>query len=264
MSSQGLAENLTNLEDQVAIVTGATSGLGLRFSKLLASYGATVVIAGRREDRLNQVAEDINQSGGTCLPVGTDVADAAQLSQLVDRAEEKFGLVTTLVNNAGIADGQFATKIEIDQIDRVLDVNVRAPYILSREVARRLIKAKQTGRIVNIASMIAYETGDLPASIYAVSKAAVVRMTEALAVEWSTFGINVNGIAPGFFKSEMTDGMAERMGRGEEKFDLTKLTKRNRVPTPDMLDSTLLYLCSPISQAVTGTVVKVDDGQLGR
>ena len=264
MSTQGLVDNLTKLDDQVAIVTGATSGLGLRFAKLLASYGAKVAIAGRREDRLNQLAEEITQAGGSCLAVVTDVADTTQLEQLVAETEARLGLVTTLVNNAGIGDGQYATKVEIDQIDRVLNVNVRAPYVLSREVAKRLIKAKQPGRVVNIASIVAYEMDDLPASIYAVSKAAVVRMTETLAVEWARFGINVNGVAPGFFKSEMTDDMVERMSKDGNNFDLAKLTKRNRVPTPDMLDSTLLYLCSPASQAVTGTIIKVDDGQMGR
>jgi NAD(P)-dependent dehydrogenase (short-subunit alcohol dehydrogenase family) len=140
-------------------------------------------------------------------------------------------------------------------IDRVLDVNVRAPFILACEVARRLLDAKQPGRIVNIASSAAYDYSGGGAALYSVSKASVVRMTEALAVEWARYNINVNAIAPGAFASEMMAGMLERVG------DISQHFPRKRIGDPAQLDSTLLYLVSPASDAVTGTSIRVDDGQ---
>jgi NAD(P)-dependent dehydrogenase (short-subunit alcohol dehydrogenase family) len=184
-----------------------------------------------------------------------DVADAERLPDAVAQAEAQLGLVTILVNNAGMPDAQRATKMPLALIDQVLDVNVRAPFVLSCEVARRLIEAKQPGRIVNIASVAAYDYSGNGAALYSISKAAVVRMTEALAVEWSRFHINVNGIAPGAFRSEMLEGMLERVG------DISRHFPRQRIGEPAQLDSTLLYLVSPASDAVTGTILKVDDGQ---
>jgi NAD(P)-dependent dehydrogenase (short-subunit alcohol dehydrogenase family) len=173
-------------------------------------------------------------------------------------AQDRLGLVTILVNNAGIPDAQRAHKMSIELIDRVIDVNIRAPFILSCEVARRLMAAKQPGRIVNIASSAAFTYSGEGAALYSVSKAAVARITETLAVEWSRFGINVNAIAPGAFASEMMDGMLERMG------DISQHFPRKRIGDPAQLDSTLLYLVSPASDAVTGTVIRVDDGQGSR
>ncbi|HQN50905.1 MAG TPA: SDR family oxidoreductase, partial [Phenylobacterium sp.] len=152
-------------------------------------------------------------------------------------------------------DAQRAHKMSTELIDQVLDINVRAPFILSCEVARRLIEEKSPGRIVNIASVAAYDYAGGGAALYSVTKAAVVRATEALAVEWARNNINVTGIAPGAFQSEMMDGMLERVG------DISKGMPRQRICDPAMLDSTLLFLVSPASVAVTGTVIKVDDGQ---
>jgi NAD(P)-dependent dehydrogenase (short-subunit alcohol dehydrogenase family) len=146
----------------------------------------------------------------------------------------------------------------VELIDRVLDTNLRAPYILACEFARQRLEAKLPGRIVNIASMAAYDYGGHGAALYSVTKAGVVRMTEALAVEWARFHINVNAIAPGAFASEMMDGMLERVG------DITRGFSRQRLGNPAQLDSTLLYLVSPASDAVTGTCIKVDDGQGSR
>jgi NAD(P)-dependent dehydrogenase (short-subunit alcohol dehydrogenase family) len=244
-----------DLEGQVAIVTGATSGLGRHFATLLAAHGAHVVAAGRRPDRLDEVVVEIERAGGTALPVATDVTDAGQLTALVDAAEAAFGAVQILVNNAGIPDAQYATKMSLDLVDSVLDTNLRAPFLLSCEVARRLIAAELPGRIVNISSIGSFHYAGGGAALYSVSKAGVNRLTEALAVEWSRFGINVNAIAPGLFASEMSDGMLERLG------DFTKAFPRRRIGQPEDLDTTLLYLVSPASQMVTGTVIKVDDGQ---
>jgi NAD(P)-dependent dehydrogenase (short-subunit alcohol dehydrogenase family) len=245
----------TDLSGQVALVTGASSGLGLRFAKVLASRGAKVALAARRLDRLEALAAEIRAAGGAAVAIAMDATDADQLIAAVAQAEAAFGTVTILVNNAGIPDAQRAHKMSIELIDRVLDINVRAPFILACEVARRLMAAEKPGRIVNIASSAAYEYGGAGAALYSVSKAAVVRISEALAVEWAKNHINVNAIAPGAFASEMMDGMLSRVG------DITKGFPRQRLGDPAQLDSTLLYLVGPASEAVTGVSIRVDDGQ---
>jgi NAD(P)-dependent dehydrogenase (short-subunit alcohol dehydrogenase family) len=143
-------------------------------------------------------------------------------------------------------------------IDAVFDTNLRGPYVLSCEVARRLIAAKIPGRIVNISSVGAFNYAGGGAALYSITKAGIVRMTEVLAVEWARYNINVNGIAPGSFHSEMMDGMIERIG------EFYKATPRKRLCDPAQLDSTLLYLCASSSECVTGTVITVDDGQAPR
>lgn len=245
----------TDLTGQVALVTGASSGLGRRFALTLAAAGAHVVAAARRVDRLEELSAEISRNGGTCVPVELDMTDAAQIVSAVDTAEAAFGTVTILVNNAGVPDAQRATRMSVELIDTVIDTNLRGPYILACEVARRLIDAKTPGRMVNISSMGAFNYNGIGAALYSITKAAVNRMTEALAVEWAQFNINVNGIAPGAFASEMMDGMLSRLG------DFTVTFPRRRLGDPAQLDSSLLYLVGPSSEFVTGTVLRVDDGQ---
>lgn len=249
----------TDLKGQTALVTGASSGLGVRFAKVLAGAGAKVALAARRGDRLGALAAEIGAAGGVAKAFQLDVTDAEQLKRVVVDVEAALGPVTILVNNAGIPDAQRATAMSVELIDRVLDVNVRAPYILSCEVARRLIALKLPGRIVNISSAAAFEYGGNGAALYSVSKAAVIRMTEALAVEWAKFNINVNAIAPGAFASEMMDGMISRIGE-----DWIKRFPRGRLGDPAQLDSTLLFFVSPSSEFITGTYVRADDGQGSR
>ncbi len=248
----------SSLSGQVALVTGATSGLGRRFAQTLAAAGASVVACGRRVERLDEVVAEIEAAGGRAVAVPLDVSDAEAIPGAVDAAEAAFGTVTILVNNAGIPDAQRAHKMSLELIDAVLDTNVRAVFVLSCEVARRLIAAEQPGRIVNIASTGAFHYGGNGAALYSVSKAAVVRITEVLSVEWSRYRINVNAIAPGAFHSEMMDGMLSRVG------DFTQMTPRKRLGDPAQLDSTLLYLCAPASECVTGATIRVDDGQDGK
>lgn len=249
----------TDLSGQVALVTGATSGLGRRFAGVLAEHGAKVALAGRRVDRLDQVAAEIRGAGGTAWPLPLDMRDAAAVKAAPAAVEAGLGSpVSILVNNAGVPDAQRAHKMSLELINAVFDTNLRGPYILACEVARRLIEVGQPGRIVNISSMGAYHYAGQGAALYSITKAGISRMTEVLAVEWSRFHINVNGIAPGAFASEMMDGMLERMG------DITKLFPRKRLGQPEQLDGTLLYLVSPSSECVTGTVILVDDGQGGR
>jgi NAD(P)-dependent dehydrogenase (short-subunit alcohol dehydrogenase family) len=248
----------TDLTGQAALVTGATSGLGRRFALTLASAGAKVAAAGRRYERLEELTGEIERIGGVCAPVRLDVTDADQLVAAVDQAEAAFGTVTILINNAGMPDAQRAHRMSVELIDAVIGTNLRGPYILACEVARRLIAAKLPGRIVNISSMGAFDYGGTGAALYSITKSALNRMTEVLAVEWARYRINVNGIAPGAFSSEMMAGMIERIG------DFTPNLARQRLGDPAQLDSTLLYLVAPSSEFVTGTVVKVDDGQGSR
>jgi NAD(P)-dependent dehydrogenase (short-subunit alcohol dehydrogenase family) len=244
-----------DLTGQVALVTGGTSGLGWRFTRVLAAAGAVVVPTGRRRERLDEIAALIHAEGGTAHPVVMDMTDADSILAGIAEASDAVGTITIAVNNAGVPDAQRAHKMPLDLVDSVLDTNVRGPWILACEVARRLIAAESPGRIVNIASVAAFNYSGEGAALYSVSKAAVARMSEVLAVEWARYGINVNCIAPGAFASEMMDGMLSRMG------DITARFPRRRIGDPAQLDSTLLYLCSPASDAVTGTVIRVDDGQ---
>lgn len=251
--------NLSNdLTGRVALVTGASSGLGWRFAKVLAACGAKVALIGRRLDRLEALAAEIKASGGEAAAFAVDVSDAEALIAMVGEVQERLGLVDILVNNAGIPDAQRAHKMSLELIDKVMDVNLRGPFVLSCEVARRLIEAGKPGRVVNIASVAAFDYRGGGAALYSVTKAGVIRMTEALAVEWARYNINVNAIAPGAFSSEMMDGMLERVG------DITKGFPRHRLGDPAQMDSTLVYLVSPASDFVTGTFIKIDDAQGGR
>jgi NAD(P)-dependent dehydrogenase (short-subunit alcohol dehydrogenase family) len=243
------------LAGQVAMVTGATSGLGRRFATTLAAAGASVVITGRRVERLEEVAAEIESAGGTALPLKLDMTSAEEIVSVVETASEQLPPIQVLVNNAGIPDAQRAHKMPLELVDAVFDTNLRGPWVLSTEVARRLIDAKLPGRMINISSVGGFHYAGNAAALYSVTKAGIARMTEVLAVEWSRFNINVNCIAPGAFESEMMDGMMERMGDFRDSFP------RKRLCTPDQLDETLLYLASPSNEVVTGTIIKADDGQ---
>ncbi|MDP6978714.1 MAG: SDR family NAD(P)-dependent oxidoreductase [Myxococcota bacterium] len=247
-----------NLDGQVALVTGTTSGLGVRFATVLAKAGAKVALTGRRVERLADLEKQIQQDGGECASFRLDMTDMDNVTGVVGQVEETLGTPTILVNNAGIPDAQYAHKMDQGLIDTVFDTNLRGPYVLSCEVARRLIAKKLPGRMVNISSVGGFNYAGGGAALYSITKAGIARMSEVLAVEWARFNINVNCIAPGAFDSEMMDGMVSRIG------EFYKQTPRGRLCNPAQLDSTLLYLCAPASECVTGTIIKVDDGQGGR
>lgn len=251
--------NVSNdLSGRVALVTGASSGLGRRFAEVIAASGAKVAVTARRVDRLEALAEEIRSAGGVAEPIALDMQDNESIMNCVATAEAKLGTIDILINNAGIPDAQRAHKMPLELIDAVFDTNLRGPYILSCEVARRLIAAKMPGRMVNISSVGGFNYNNNGAALYSITKSAIVRMTECLAVEWARFNINVNAIAPGAFSSEMMDGMLERMG------DISQFFPRKRICDPAQMDSTLLYFLSPASEAVTGTYIKIDDGQGSR
>ncbi|MEM9133946.1 MAG: SDR family NAD(P)-dependent oxidoreductase [Actinomycetota bacterium] len=258
MSDYPLPNVSHDLTGEVALVTGATSGLGARFARVLAAAGAQVVITGRRFERLEALSAEIAEAGGRALPIALDMTDTDSITACVAQAIEALGPATILVNNAGIPDAQRAHKMSTELIDRVFDTNLRGPYVLSCEVARHLIAAERPGRMINISSSVAFNYDGHGAALYSITKAGIARMTEVLAVEWARNHINVNAIAPGAFHSEMMDGMLERVG------DISQGFARKRMGHAPQLDSTLLYLCSPASDAVTGTVIRVDDGQAPR
>lgn len=247
-----------DLSGDVALVTGASSGLGLRFAETLAAAGAAVVLGARRTDRLDAVVAGIRERGGRAIGVALDVTDPASIRSAVEQAQQAFGLVTILVNNAGAGNAEPAVEVGLEAIDTLIDTNFRAPLLLSAEVARRLIEAGTGGRIVNLASIGAFvQSGAVSTALYSATKAAVVRLTQTLAKEWAKQRINVNAIAPGVFVSEMSTG----------HLDVEQLAAhypRRRIGDPAQLDSTLLYLVSPASELVTGTCILVDDAQFPR
>ena len=244
----------TDLSGQTAFITGTTSGLGYRFAQVLAACGANVAIAGRRVERLETLAEELRSTGAKVLPVPLDVTDTGALFASVDQVEKELGPVQILVNNAGKPDAQLALNMDPAFVAEMVATHLTSLFHLASEVTRRLREAELPGRIVNIASGAAFSAG-VGTSWYAITKSAVVRMTEMLALEFARYDVNVNCIAPGAFESEMMDGMLERMG------DITAGFPRKRLGKPSQLDGTLLYLVSPSSDFVSGATIRVHDAQ---
>lgn len=251
---------MTMLAGKIAVVTGASSGLGRHFALTLAAEGAAVVLVARREHALADLAKEIRQAGGKALVCPADLADGDAIAPLFDAAEKAFGPVDILINNAAIPDADFATRLSMETINQVINVDFRAPFLLAREMANRLIAREQPGRIVNIASVgVLHYTPRSASALYCSCKAAIVRMTETLAIEWSRYGINVNAISPGMVESEMTAGFIERVGH-----KVKNTFPRKRFGKPEDMDSTLLYLLDPRSHFVTGACITVDDAQVSR
>lgn len=249
-----------NLGGHVALVTGASSGLGYRFAEVLAAAGAAVAVAGRRYDRLCELADRLRLNGSKALAVELDVRSADAIDAAVAHVTKELGQIDILVNNAGVSDGDYATRLPLARIDDVIETNFRAPFLLSCAVARRLMAVGKPGRIVNIASDGAFHyPQNAAAALYCASKAGVVRLTETLASEWAPFHINVNAIAPGLFHSEMSAAYLEK-----HEGDVLATMPRGRIGEPHKLDGTLLYLVSPSSDFVTGICIRVDDAQKPR
>ncbi len=241
------------LTDKVAIVTGASSGLGVAFAKAFAEAGADVVLAARRTDKLAETAELVRQAGRQALSVATDIADPAHAQHMVDAAMEQFGRVDVLVNNAGVGTAYPATRETPEQFRQVIDVNLNGAY-WAAQACGRVMQPGST--IVNISSIIGLTTAGLPQAAYSASKAGLIGLTRDLAQQWGTRkGIRVNAIAPGFFKSEMTDqypdayldSMAPRLVLG-------------RIGDPEELAASVIWLASGASGYVTGQTIAVDGG----
>jgi NAD(P)-dependent dehydrogenase (short-subunit alcohol dehydrogenase family) len=252
------AEHLFDLTGEIALVTGASSGLGARFAKLLAAHGAAVILAARRVDRLRHVEREICDKGGKAFAMALDVTDSSSLPGAFDRAEDRFGTVSCLVNNAGIV--RIGKPLEFGREDwqTVIDTNLNAVWLLCQEAGRRMATAKRGGTIVNIASILGLRV-TLRGAAYSVAKAGLIQMTRALAVELAQFAIRVNAIAPGYIMSEMTESYL----KSENGQAMIKTIPQRRYGEASDLDGTLLLLASPqASGFMTGSTIVVDGGHM--
>ena len=247
--------DLLDMTGRVALVTGAGTGLGARFCMALAEHGAAVVAVARRAEKVEGVAEAIRKAGGRAIAVSGDVTDTASIASAFDAAEKAFGTVDAVVANAGIAVPGRAAEISDEDWRRTMATNLDGVFFTAREAAQRLLKAGKHGAIVNIASILGYGVGKGNAS-HAVSKAAVIQMTQALALEWAFKGIRVNAIAPGYVVTDINrDYLA---GKGAE---MTKDIPVGRFGQEHDLDGALLLLLSEAGAFMTGTTITVDGGQ---
>jgi NAD(P)-dependent dehydrogenase (short-subunit alcohol dehydrogenase family) len=249
-----------DLAGRVALVTGASSGLGRRFATVLAASGARVVLAARRTDLLHDLAQEIADGGGEALPVAMDVTDEASVNAAYDAAQVRFGVVDTVVANAGLNLAGSALGLDAAKFDQMVAVNLRGVFLTAREGARRMVAAGSSergdGRITLISSITAHQPGSGIAT-YCATKAAVAQLGRALAKDWAGKGINVNVLCPGYVETELNADIWETPA-GEA---LLAGFPRRRVMSADALDPMLLYLSSDTSAQTTGSVLTVDDGQ---
>ena len=251
------AAEIFSLKGRVALVTGASSGLGVQFARALADNGATVALAARRTDRLEALKDEIERKGGKALAIAADVTDRAAMARAFDAAEKAFGTVTILVNNAGIAHGGRAVEMPAEEWQKILSTNLDAVFFWAQEAARRMLAAKAQGAIVNIASVLGLAVAK-GAVAYATAKAGVVQVTKALAVELAFKGVRVNAIAPGWFVTEMNHDYLI----GEAGAAIKREIPMGRFGNPGDLDGALLLLVSDAGSYITGTTVVVDGGQV--
>jgi len=243
------------LDGKNALVTGASSGLGRRFATILASAGARVAVAARRTDRLATLQAEIERAGGRAHAVTLDVTDVASVRAGVAAAAAALGPLDILVNNSGVSVTKRAGDVEETDYDFVMDTNAKGAFFVAQAAGRAMLAAKRPGRIINIASAAGLRVlGQL--SVYCMSKAAVIHMTRALALEWGRYGINVNALCPGYIETEINRDYWETEGGRK----LVAMLPRRRVGKPEDLDGLLLLLASEHSGFVNGAVIAADDG----
>jgi NAD(P)-dependent dehydrogenase (short-subunit alcohol dehydrogenase family) len=250
------AADLFDLTGRVALVTGASSGIGAHFAAVLAQAGASVVLVARRADRLDAVAKRIALAGGKALTVAADVRDRAAMARAFDAAERAFGLVDILINNAGVAHATRAVELSEEEWRRVIGTNLDAVLFASQEAARRLINAEKGGAIVNISSVLGFGVSKGVAA-YAVAKAGVIQLTRSLGLELASRRIRVNAIAPGWIVTDLNrEYLASEKGAA-----LVNHIPIGRFGEERDLDGVLLLLVSDAGRFMTGTTVVVDGGQ---
>jgi NAD(P)-dependent dehydrogenase (short-subunit alcohol dehydrogenase family) len=249
-----------DLTGRVALVTGASSGFGARFARILAASGAKVVVGARRADRLAALVAEIEAAGGTALAVSLDVTDEASMIAAYDAAEAAYGTVDTIIANAGVAIDALSVTLTVEDFDTVIGANLRGAFLTVREGGRRLIasgsKEKGNGRVIIIGSITA-EKSYIGMPAYIASKAGVRQMGKAMAREWINKGININIVQPGYFPTEMTASI-EDIEAGKK---LIASFPRKRMCDLASLDVPILWLSSDTSAGVTGSVFTIDDGQ---
>jgi NAD(P)-dependent dehydrogenase (short-subunit alcohol dehydrogenase family) len=252
-----------DLSGRVAFVTGASSGLGAQFAKTLAAAGAGVVLAARRMDRLKSLRAEIESEGGVAHVVALDVTNPASIQAAVAHAETEMGGIDILVNNSGVSSTQKLTDVHPEDYDYVMGTNTRGAFFMAQEVAKRMIARSKGeapgtytgGRIVNVASVAGLRV--VPQlGVYCMSKAAVVQMTKAMALEWGRFGINVNALCPGYIDTEIN----HQHWQTDSGRKLVQMLPRKRVGKPQDLDALLVMLCANESHFVNGAVISADDG----
>jgi NAD(P)-dependent dehydrogenase (short-subunit alcohol dehydrogenase family) len=242
------------LDGRVAVVTGASSGLGARFARVLDAAGARVVATARRADRLESLVGELSQG----LAVPCDLGRADERERPAAAALEAHGRVDVLVNNAGMSHTGPAEDEPPETFGTVLDVNLAAPFALAQHVARHVVETGGSASIVNVASMLGIVgLGRIPQASYAASKGGLVNLTRELAAQWARKGVRVNALAPGWFASEMTTGLFE--GEAGQAF-IRRGAPMGRPGAEHELDGALLFLASDASSYVTGQVVPVDGG----
>jgi NAD(P)-dependent dehydrogenase (short-subunit alcohol dehydrogenase family) len=244
-----------DLAGQVALVTGASSGIGRHLAGLLAAAGAKVGLAARRVDRLAEAGRDIEAAGGECLPIACDVTSSDSVAAAVARAETELGPLTILVNNAGVVVAKPVLQHTEEEWDYVLDTNLKGAWLMSREFAQHLVDRQRPGRIVNIASVLGVRTiARVPS--YTAAKAGLIHLTRVLAMELARHGILVNAIAPGYVETDFNRDFL----RSEAGKKLEARIPLRRVARPDDLDGAMLLLVSPAGAYITGAVIAVDGG----
>jgi 3-oxoacyl-[acyl-carrier protein] reductase len=252
------AAEMFSLQGRVALVTGASSGLGTQFAKTLAENGASVALVARRADRLETLKKEIETKGGKAVALEADVTDRARMSAAFDAAEQAFGTITILVNNAGIAQSaRRAIEVTPEEWRKVLSVNLDAVFYNAQEAARRMLAAQKKGSIVNIASVLGLGVAKGVAA-YATTKAGLIQITKALAVELAFKGVRVNAIAPGWFVTEINEDYLH----SEAGAALKREIPMGRFGAAGDLDGAMLLLASDAGSYITGSTIVVDGGQV--
>jgi NAD(P)-dependent dehydrogenase (short-subunit alcohol dehydrogenase family) len=240
---------------QVALVTGASSGIGRHFAALLAAAGVKVALAARRVERLAELAREIAAAGGQSLPIACDVTRSDDVAAAVAAAENELGPLTLLVNNAGVVVSKPLFEHTEADWDHVIDTNLKGAWLMAREFAQHLVGLKRPGRIINISSVLGFRTiGRVPA--YCAAKAGLTHLTHVLAMELARFGILVNALAPGYVETDFNRAFFQT----EPGKALISRIPLKRLGQTEDLDGALLFLASPASAYVTGTVISVDGG----
>ena len=252
------AADMFSLAGRVALVTGASSGLGIQFARALADNSAAVALVARRADRLESLRQEIEGKGGKALAIEADVTDRAAMVRAFEETEKSLGTVTVLVNNAGVAQAAVrATDVTPEEWRRVLSIDLDAVFYWAQEAARRMLAARKHGSIINIASVLGFGVAKGVVA-YATAKTAVMQVTRALAVEFAFKGVRVNAIAPGWFITEINDKYLESEAGAAIKRDIPM----GRFGNTGDLDGALLLLASDAGSYITGATIVVDGGQV--